>query len=160
MNVALALLLAATLSAPATAGTPPPPKPQSTGAFFALSVANVETVSRWYRDFLKLRVMKSGEAPNGIAKFALLEGEGVLVELIQHREAKDRAVVAPSVKEEYQIHGIFKVGMIVEDLDGIFARTKAQHIPIAYDMMTAKDIPLRSFSVRDPEGNLVQFFGR
>jgi catechol 2,3-dioxygenase-like lactoylglutathione lyase family enzyme len=160
MNLVLALLLAVTLSTPAPTGSPTPPKARTTGAFFALSVANVETVSQWYRDFLKLKVAKSGEAPNGIAKFALLEGEGVLVELIQHREAKDRSAVAPSATEAYQIHGIFKVGMIVEGLEGIYSRAKEQHIPIAYDMMPAKDIPLRSFSVRDPEGNLVQLFGR
>jgi hypothetical protein len=30
---------------------------------------------------------------------------------------------------------------------------------IAHDLMPARDVPMRSFIVRDPEGNLVQFFG-
>jgi hypothetical protein len=27
-------------------------------------------------------------------------------------------------------------------------------------LMPAKDVPLRSFSIRDGEGNLIQFFGK
>jgi hypothetical protein len=37
---------------------------------------------------------------------------------------------------------------------------KERKIPVAYDLMPAKDVDLRSFTIRDPEGNLIQFFGR
>jgi catechol-2,3-dioxygenase len=133
--------------------------PAGQGTFFALSVGDVAAMSRWYQDTLGLRVRVSGEAPNKIAKFAILEGSSALVELIQHSKASDRAVVAPSATEAHMIHGVFKVGMIVGDLDALYARIKQRGIAVAYELMPAKDLPLRSFTIRDPEGNLVQFFG-
>lgn len=133
--------------------------PGRRGSFFAISVADVTVMSSWYRDQLTMRVLASGEAPNKVAKFAILEGDGVLIELIQHAKAGDRNVLAPEATEAHLIHGIFKAGMIVDDLDGLYAGLKRRGAIIAYDIMPAKDVPMRSFVVRDPEGNLVQFFG-
>ena len=126
------------------------------GAFFALSVADVEAASRWYSEKLDFRVLSSGEAPNKIARFAILEGDGTLIELIQHRDAAPR----PAAADAFKTHGIFKIGFVVADLDGVYRQLKARSVAVAYDLMPAKDVPLRSFSVRDVEGNLVQFFGR
>jgi catechol 2,3-dioxygenase-like lactoylglutathione lyase family enzyme len=135
----------------------PTPAP---GAFFALSVDNVNVQARWYQDKLGFRVLSQGEAPNGIAKFAILEGRGALVELIQHRDAKPLAVAAPNAKGAFQVHGIFKVGLIVKDIDAVYKELKTLAVPIAYDLMPAKDVPMRSFSIRDAEGNMIQFFGQ
>ncbi len=131
-----------------------------TGVFFALSVADLDALSKWYQDKLGFQVLTSGEAPNKIAKFAILQSEGAIIEMIQHRDAKPMSVAAPSVKGAHQIHGIFKVGMLVEDIDGLHRRLKDKEVAIAYELMPAKDVPLRSFSIRDGEGNLVQFFGK
>jgi outer membrane protein assembly factor BamB len=133
---------------------------KTTGTFFALSVADVVTLSRWYQEKLGFRVISQGEAPDKIAKFALLEGDGSIIELIQHSEGKPRRMAAPMTTEAYQIHGIFKVGMVVSDLDSLYRELTQRDVPIAYDMRKARDFPMRSFSVRDGEGNLVQFFGK
>jgi catechol 2,3-dioxygenase-like lactoylglutathione lyase family enzyme len=130
------------------------------GAFIALSVADVATMSAWYQEKLGLKVLKDGEAPNKIAKFALLMGDGIIVELIQHTKAQSRAAAAPSIADSYQLHGIFKAGLIVADLDSLYTGLKQKGATIAYDIMPAKDVPMRSFTVRDPEGNMVQFFGK
>jgi catechol 2,3-dioxygenase-like lactoylglutathione lyase family enzyme len=143
----------------ATAGPAAPAAPSHRGSFFAISVADLAVMSSWYRDQLTMRVLASGEAPNQIAKFAILEGNGVLIELIQHAKASDRSALAPQAAEAHLIHGIFKAGMVVDDLDGLYAGLKQRGATIAHDIMPAKDVPMRSFIVRDPEGNLVQFFG-
>jgi hypothetical protein len=134
--------------------------PSRRGSFFAISVADVAVMSSWYRDKLTMRVLTSGEAPNQIAKFAILEGNGMLIELIQHAKARDRKLLAPEAAEAHLIHGIFKAGMIVDDLDGLYAGLQQRGASIAYDIMPAKDVAMRAFIVRDPEGNLVQFFGK
>src|SRR5262245_2943001 len=90
------------------------------GSFFALSVADVELLSAWYREKFGLRIISQGEAPNKIAKFAILQGNGLLIELIQHRDGKPRSVVAPATKNAYEIKGIFKTGTIVDDLDRVY----------------------------------------
>ena len=66
-----------------------------------------------------------------------LEGDGLIVELIQHDSARPLTTAGPAAKEPLYIHGIFKVGVIVSDLE----KTLANAI------------------VRDNAGNLIQFFG-
>src|SRR5689334_16485568 len=75
------------------------------GSFFALSVADVESLSTWYRDKFGLRIISQGEAPNKIAKFAILQGNGLLIELLQHRDGKPRSIAAPATKNAYEIQG-------------------------------------------------------
>lgn len=144
--------------------TPPPVQTslvsKSIGTFFALSVANVDSASAWYRDKLGFQVIANGEAPDKTAKFAFLKSNNSIIEIVQHREARSLADAAPSVKQSFQIHGIFKIGYTVEDLDSVYQYVKERGIPIAYDMMPAKDVPMRSFIIRDIEGNFIQFFGR
>ena len=120
----------------------------------------MDALSRWYEEKLGFRVLSQGEAPNKIAKFAILEADGALIEMIQHREAKPLPVAAPEVKSAHQLHGIFKVGMVVRDIDEVYHEVKRSGVPIAYDLMPAKDVPQRSFSISDAEGNMIQFFGK
>ena len=131
-----------------------------TGVFFALSVTDVEKLSVWYKDKLGFEIITSGEAPNKIAKFAILRSEGAIIEMIQHRDSKARSEVFPEAKGAHQIRGIFKVGLIVEDIDRLYETLKQRDVRIAYELMPAKDVPLRSFTIADAEGNLLQFFGR
>lgn len=130
------------------------------GVFFALSVKDVESAGKWYREKLGFRLIKSGEAPNKIAKFALLETEGAVIELIQHRDAKPAPAETAANKNAHLVHGIFKIGLIVDDLDALYRSLKEKGIEIAYELTAAKDIALRTFTVRDAESNLLQFFGK
>ena len=87
------LLVATPFASPQTAEPPF----TANGAFIALSVPDVAASARWYREKLGLRVVleppKSGEATA-----IILEGGGLLVELIQHDGAKPLGTVAPAVR--------------------------------------------------------------
>jgi hypothetical protein len=122
-----------------------------TGIFFALSVTDVEKLSCWYRDKLGFEIVTSGEAPNKIAKFAILRSEGAIIEMVQHRDSKLRTDVFPSSKGAHQVRGIFKVGLVVEDIDQLYQAFKQREVRIAYELIPAKDVPLRSFIVEDAE---------
>jgi catechol 2,3-dioxygenase-like lactoylglutathione lyase family enzyme len=142
-------------------GAPPPSLVhEAQGTFIALSVADVAATSRWYHEKLGFRIVKQGEAPNKIAKFALLESEGHILEIVQHTQARPLAEVAPAVKKAHEVHGIFKVGFHVRNLDAVYKAIKERGVAIAYDIIPAKDIDLRTFIIRDNAGNLVQFFGK
>lgn len=80
--------------------------------------------------------------------------------MIQHRDSKARSKVFPEAKGAHQIRGIFKVGLIVEDIDQLYKTFKERDVRIAYELMPAKDVPLRSFIIEDGEKNLLQFFGK
>ena len=131
----------------------------ATGAFLALSVSDVDASARWYREKLGLKVVL--EPPKaGEAKAVILEGNGLLVELIQHDAAKPLGTVAPGVRGNVYVHGYFKAGLMVEDFDRTIAALKARGVEIAFGPYPKSATQRANAIIRDNAGNLIQFFGR
>ena len=162
MAVMIATILLAAMMTVSSAAAQQPASPwdRPDGAFFALSVADAEASALWYQKHLGFHVISRGEAPNGIAKGVLLEGRGSLLEIVQHSKARPLAAVLPQAAGAHEVHGIFKIGFHVRDLDAAYREMKTTGATIAYDLAFAREMGLRSFTVRDNEGNMVQFFGK
>jgi catechol 2,3-dioxygenase-like lactoylglutathione lyase family enzyme len=143
---------------PATATTSSPPTTVA-GAFFALSVADVEASAQWYTEKLDLQIVLQPPKTND-AKTIVLEGNGLIVELIQYTGARPLKQVAPELDNNILVHGIFKVGVIVEDFDKTLALLKARNVPIVVGPFPARANQRANVIIRDNEGNLIQFFGR
>src|SRR5919197_2337726 len=110
------LALPVAMGAQAAASTRTPPAIAVTGAFFALSVADLEASARWYAEKLGLTVVM--RAPKqGKAAATVLEGGGLIVELIQHDDALPLSKAAPAAQGGPLLHGMFKAGAVVEDFD-------------------------------------------
>ena len=150
---------AASLSEAPTSDMPASAWAEPEGAFFALSVPDANASAAWYEKHLKFRVVSKGEAPGKIARGILLEGHGSLLEIVQHSKARPLSTVLPH-GEAYQIHGIFKVGFHIRDIDSAYKTVTAGGAEVVYQLGQAHDMGLRSFTVHDHDGNLVQFFGR
>jgi catechol 2,3-dioxygenase-like lactoylglutathione lyase family enzyme len=154
-------LLVAALVAPAFARAqsvaPTPPAMSANGAFFALSVADLEASIRWYSDKLGLKITMRPPKQNRSA-VAVLEGGGLIVELIQHDDAipMNQALGA---KPSRLIHGISKVGVVVNDFDGTLATLKARGVEIFLGPFPARNGQRANVIVKDNGGNLIQFFG-
>ena len=143
---------------PADAQTADPPF-TANGAFIALSVPDVAASARWYREKLGLRVIL--EPPKaGEATAVILEGNGLLVELIQHDAAKPLGTLAPGVRGSVYVHGYFKAGLIVEDFDRTIAALRARGIEIAFGPYPKSATQRANAIIRDNAGNLIQFLGR
>lgn len=138
-------------------GADPPFK--SSGAFFALSVSDLEASTKWYAEKFGLSVVMRAPKANGAAA-TVLEGGGLTVELIQRDDARSLRDVAPGVGANYQVHGIFKVGLTVDDYDATLAQLRARGVPIALGPFPARAGQPPNVIVRDNAGNLIQFFGR
>ena len=130
-----------------------PPAPAARGSFIALSVADLEASIAWYRDTLGLR-LSSRPVDSATVKVAILEGDGLLVELIQHADAAAMPAPAPAPGQ-----GIFKAGFVVADFEAALARLRAAGAQIAYGPYPAKDGQRANVIVRDNSGNLLQLFG-
>jgi catechol 2,3-dioxygenase-like lactoylglutathione lyase family enzyme len=130
-----------------------------TGAFFALSVADVNASAGWYTEKLGLKVIMP-LTKSGPASVIVLEGSGLIVELIQHDDAAPLSKAAPTVKANYLVHGIFKAGVIVEDFDKTLAMLRERNVPIAFGPFPAKSGQRANVIIRDNAGNLIQFFGK
>jgi catechol 2,3-dioxygenase-like lactoylglutathione lyase family enzyme len=150
--------------AQAPAGPPSPASPLAqarlTGTFIALSVADAAASARWYESTLGFRVVKRIDPPNERVHIVLMEGDGAFLELLEHPTAKARTAWHADAKEAYDVRGIFKAGLIVERLDGLLQTLRERQVEIRHGPFDIPELKVRSFIAVDPDGNLLQFFGR
>ena len=156
----IGVLLCLTISAQAIAQVPAPAEPAFTtqGAFFGLSVADVEASVRWYSEKFGLKVVLRPPKIEG-STAVVLEGGGLIVELLQRDDAMPLSKAAPSVTQNYRIHGFFKAGVIVDDFDATLARLKARGVAIAMGPYPKTPEQRANVIVRDNSGTLIQLFG-
>jgi catechol 2,3-dioxygenase-like lactoylglutathione lyase family enzyme len=155
----LVFLAAHPLAAHAQASPDITPAFQSTGAFFALSVADREASANWYTAKLGLKIVMRPPKADGAA-VVILEGGGLIVELVELDKAAPLSQVAPSVTGAPFVHGIFKAGIIVEDFNETLAVLKSRGVDIAFGPFPARDAQRANVIIRDNAGNLIQLFGR
>ncbi len=146
-------------SAVAQQSGPPPAFAEPAGSFFALSVRDLNASSAWYQQMLGFREVHQSASPDGKSRAILLERDGAILELIHHQQAVSGNALRKDYKS-YLVHGIFKVGFIVQDADHTMQRLKANGVPIANGPFTDDALHMRSFIIRDNEGNYIQFFSK
>ena len=145
----------------ALAAQDPPATPAFTtaGAFIGQSVADLEASTRWYRTRLGLRVVMEAPPIEGV-RAVVLEGGGLIVELIHNPAARPLRAVAPAITHTTLVHGIFKAGLIVDDLEATLAMLRERGVEIAIGPFPARNGQRANFIIRDGEGNYLQFFGK
>jgi len=129
-----------------------------TPTFFAVSVADLDTSIEWYTRTLDLAVTRLPEGSG--AKFALLQGQGLVVELVEHPKAFDLRSRLPELENRYLGHGLFKVGFFVADLDGTVDRLRARGVTFRGGIITDSVLGARSILLLDNTGNVIQLFQR
>jgi sugar lactone lactonase YvrE/catechol 2,3-dioxygenase-like lactoylglutathione lyase family enzyme len=156
---ALLLLTVASLSAsPSTAAEAPPIRPSGI-QFFALSVPDAAASARWYQDVFGLTVLREIKPPDAPVHIFILTSDTLEVEILQHPQARHFTKAAPGVKAPTEIHGIFKVGLHVQDLDGTVAALKAKGVTFPFDL-TDDPTGVRFAILEDNSGNRIQLFER
>ena len=129
------------------------------GSLIALSTPDASASARWYEEKLGYHPVKNGSMGKNL-RFALLRSGDNIVELIQNPEARPLAKAAPGIRDPFEIHGVFKIGFTVRSLDAVLADLKGRGVKIEFSVTTLNDLGMRSFGVRDIDGNLIQFFGK
>ena len=134
-----------------------PARISGSGAFLAVSVLDLDASARWYSEKLGLKVVMRVPKTDGTA-VTVLEGEGLIVELIQRDGAISLSSIAPG-KDRTLVQGLFKAGVIVEDFDKTVAMLRARAVEIAFGPFPKKPDQRANVCIRDNAGNLIQFFG-
>ena len=158
ITVALVILSTSPLVLTATGRTPRKASKSAIvatrGAFFAISVADLEASSRWYAEKLGLEVVLDTTMNGGIA-VRVLEGGGLIVELVR----RDDAVPADCPAADPALcHGMFKAGVLVKDLDRTLEKLAARGVPVAFGPFPAQPNQRANAIIRDNAGNLIQLF--
>ena len=142
-----------------TAASEPAPAFRVAGAFFALSVEDLDASTTWYAEKLGMRVVM--RATLGKVKLNILEGGGLMVELMDREGSVPLASVAPGIADEFNhVQRLTKVGVVVEDWDGLLAMLKARGVEIAMGPFPKRADQRANLLIKDNSGNLIQFFGR
>lgn len=130
--------------------------PATNGAFYAVSVRNIDKAVAWYTQHLGFRVESRGG--NNERKGALLSRPGTVLELGEFVGAIAREEFRAGL-ESHEVYGIFKLGFTTTNLDAAFEVLEGRGVEIFFPIVTASD-GNRTFGIRDMEGNIIQFFGR
>lgn len=158
ISVALILISSSLLSRTAMGQSPgkesTPAIVATHGAFFAVSVADVKASSRWYAEKLGLGVVQDAAIAKGVS-VVVLEGGGLIVELVQLDDAVPSTCAA---NDAAKCHGIFKAGVLVEDLGKTLEKLAARGVPVAYGPFPAKPNQRANAIIRDNAGNFIQLF--
>ena len=93
------------------------------------------------------------EAP-GATSVTVLEGGGLIVELVHNPSASPRAGASPDL-----VHGPYKAGFVVKDFGRTVETLRARGVDIAFGPFPARDGQRANVIVRDDAGNLLQIFG-
>ncbi|HEY8148055.1 MAG TPA: VOC family protein, partial [Vicinamibacteria bacterium] len=121
---------------------------KATGAFFALSVADIQASAKWYSEKLGLKVVM--EIPKRERSAVIvLEGGGLIVELIQDDEALPLSKAGPALTSRASVHGLFKAGVLVEDFEGTVAMLRARAVEMAYGPYPAREHQRANVIIRD-----------
>jgi catechol 2,3-dioxygenase-like lactoylglutathione lyase family enzyme len=131
---------------------------ETRGAFLALSVADLDASTRWYSEKFGLSIVMRPPKQDKSA-VTVLEGGGLIVELLQRDDATPLRQAAPTATASYLVHGFFKAGVIVDDLNATITALRARGVEIAMGPFPASKEQRANAIVRDNAGNLIQFFG-
>lgn len=134
---------------------------RASGSFFALSVADLEASRRWYVEKLGLsEVMRAPRTDESRSAMVLLQGGGLTVELVQHDDARPLAAALPPGRGALFLHGIFKVGVTIEDFDATLATLRSRGVEVAIGPFPRRGDQPANAIIRDNAGNYIQLFGR
>jgi catechol 2,3-dioxygenase-like lactoylglutathione lyase family enzyme len=153
------LSLPALLSAQAPGSGREAPALVTSGAFFALFVPDLEASSRWYFEKLGLEIVMRVPRTDKAA-VTVLEGGGLIVELIQHEDALPLSRAVPAAKDRLMIHGLFKAGVIVDEFDQALELLRARGVEFAMGPFPARPGQRANVIIKDNAGNLIQIFGK
>ena len=125
------------------------------GAFFALSVQDVEASARWYAEKFGLTVVTRSSTPD--VSVALLSGNGLDIELLAFKNSV--AATDPFDPKGPRPRGIVKVGFVVTDLDRTLAALRAKGVVVVLGPFPARKDQRANVVIRDNSGNLIQILG-
>jgi hypothetical protein len=125
--------------------------------FVAVIVRDLDASILWYESLFRLSVARRESVPDRRIRMAILESSNLLIELIEDKSALVRTQLLEKSPEGTNIQGHFKVGFKVHNMDAFLKRLKVLKIDVGrvYSDSASKK---RNFLMKDPDGNLIQFF--
>ena len=134
-------------------------KKQAVSPYFsALIVTNIDSAVHWYTTYLPLNVRNRVDNAERGFKQVILENDGMLLELVELKSVLLPSKALESLPQGTRLVGYFKVGFSVADFDTWHQELEKKQVQFYGSTFTDPISGQRSFLVKDPDGNTVQFF--
>ena len=124
----------------------------------ALSVSNVNKISKWYQDVLGFKFTRRMDFDDYGVHIEFLETNGFGIELIEKQGSKSKQERMPDLKDTSLLQGLTKVGFLVENIEDVSASLKEKEVKIVFDVTDDPEEDMRWMIIEDPDGNIIQFF--
>jgi predicted enzyme related to lactoylglutathione lyase len=142
VKLALICLAALCVSVPAAADEP--------RAFVAVETTDMERAQAWYAGVFEAELVNSFSQPTYEQR--ILRGGDLIIELVQRIPAREPATPDRT--------GLMKSGVVVDDFDARFARWQAEGVTMLGRRIHDDALGLDTILLSDPDGNMIQVFGR
>ena len=126
-----------------------------------LSVPDAEASASWYQEKLHFTIKKKLVVPEYQLKIVFLELNEYTIELVESKTATSFDTVRkriPEIKDRDNLHGLFKIGFLVGNVDGLAAELKRGGTTLVSEPSDDRAFGVRQFLVEDNAGNMLQFF--
>lgn len=122
-------------------------------------VENLEKSSDWYSDIFEVEVYKKVSYPEyDSLNIHLLKNEHFEFELVERNSsvAINDLIANYNVKEK-PLLGFYKISFQVDNIQKIYDRIRKEKIEFHMDLSTDEEFKMKSFIIKDPDNNLLQF---
>lgn len=133
-------------------------QPTNSAHFIGLFVEKFDSTLVWYEQVLGAKILKKNIVPQANLKFAMLDLNGFLIEMIQNPKVVSRQEINTKFSGNVGFEGFFKLGFKVKDIETQYQLMKSRGASFEYHLMDNHDFKWKLFIIQDPEGNWIQFF--
>jgi hypothetical protein len=124
--------------------------------FFAISVSNTDSASKWYEEVFGLKLLKEINMPQDGVHVRIISNSSLTVEIIQSKESKTLADCGLKQNEAFKMRGFFKTGFYVRDLTKAEAYLKDRKVVIKHGPFADKETSTKSLIIEDLNGFMIQ----
>ncbi len=145
---------------PAAAPLPLVPLGEARPYSVAISVSSVDRATGFYMEMFGFKPVLGPLSPRTGASVAVLERGDFSIELVSLIGSRPRAAALPEPNNPVSLRGLFKFGVLVDDVDKAFKALKLHNVPVVLEPVDDAALPIRYCVIQDPDGNLIQVFQR
>lgn len=122
-------------------------------SFIALNVGDIKAETAWFQKVFQVKILKEVTIPDGKGFVVLMGSDKLAIELLQLTGS-----AVPTATSPVRIRGHVKNGIFVQNLEERFTQLKNAGIYMHGRLYTDEPMGMKGFLIKDPEGNILQFF--
>ncbi|MCR8667689.1 VOC family protein [Aestuariibaculum sp. M13] len=130
-------------------------KPFST----AIYVEDLKASVQWYEEIFNVKSYKSISYPElDSLNIELLKNKNLNFELVERNNSFDIYDLKPNYHvRESALRGFYKISFEIKRIEKFYNRLKLKNTEMHMELQYDKDLNIKSFIIKDPDNNLIQF---